>query len=126
VGLDRPEEGDGDVFPLVAVASFSVFSIAFAAAVLAPSSADASGLLLGAAGVGTPMDRTLVFGAAAAGVSPPIERVLTTGGPEDVAGFGKGAGAGFVAEAAVGEGAGSAPDGLLAITGGLCGIGCCC
>lgn len=82
MGLDRPEDGEGEVVPLVPTADFSVFSIALAAATFAPSSAEAS-LAAEGAGVGTPMEKIFAFGAVASGVSPPVESVLTTGGPED-------------------------------------------
>ena len=82
VGLDQPEDGEGETFPLVPAADFSVFSIAFAAATFALSSAEVS-LAAEGAGVGTPMDITFGFCAVAPGVSPPIESVLTTDGPED-------------------------------------------
>ena len=95
---------------------FCDFSIALAALVIAPSSADE---FLAAAGEGTlvPVGGVSVFGAAAPGVSAPIERIFIGGGPE--------AGAGFGADAvtAVFE---SVADGLLAIMGTFCCWGCCC
>lgn len=72
-GLDRPEDGVGDVLPEDAFSepAFSpVFSIAFAAVTLAPSSAAAS-LDSGAA--------SSVFGSSLAGAVPPIERTLALG-----------------------------------------------
>lgn len=72
-GLDRPEDGVGDVFPEDAFSepAFSpVFSIAFAAVTLAPSSAAASF----DSGVASS-----VFGSSLAGAVPPIERTLALG-----------------------------------------------
>lgn len=66
------------------------------------------------------MDRTFVFGAVAPDVSPPIESVLTTGGPDDSAGFGAGFGGGPDDSA---EEAESVADGLFAIMGVRCGCG---
>lgn len=88
VGLDFPDDRDGDALPLGDAADLSDFSSAFAAVTFAPSSAE--GASFGAVSVGAdvapaaspPMDRTFVFGAAD---STPTERVFTTGGPEVVA-----------------------------------------
>ena len=116
VGLDLPDEGDGDVVPFRAVLDLSVFSMALAAIVFAPSSAEASGFDAGAAGVGTPMLNTFVLAAGAVS-SIPIDKVLTGAGPEEGAGFDGG-----------GAAAGGRPElpsvGLFAIVGILC--GCCC
>lgn len=85
-GLDRPDEGLGDVFPLALAVDSPVFSMALAAAALAPASgfdaAAAAGSFLAAsffassfAGAVPPMERTFAFGAALA-VSPPMLRTL--------------------------------------------------
>ncbi len=42
VGFDRPEDWEGDVFPLVPAADFLIISIAFATATFDPSSAKVS------------------------------------------------------------------------------------
>lgn len=83
VGLDRPDEGVGDVFPeealSEAVAFSPVFSMAFAAAALEPASGLASAAEVSSffgsslAGAVPPMDRTLALGL---GASPPMLRTF--------------------------------------------------
>jgi hypothetical protein len=78
LGLERPEDGDGEVFPEAAP---SALEIAFTAATLLPAAGVAS--LAGFAGssflgssflaAGTPIDKTFAFGA---GASPPMLRTL--------------------------------------------------
>lgn len=80
-------EGGENVMPLAAAVELEVFSIAFAAASLAPSSGGAF-LASSGAGTGTFKDMTFGFEAVAPGVSPPIDRVFTTGGPEVSEGLG--------------------------------------
>ena len=111
MGLDLPEDGEDEGFPLVPAVPFSVFSIAFAAATFAQSSAEAS-LAAGGAGFGTPIERTCIF--CAVGPSP-IELSLTTGSSEDSAGFGGGS----ADRRAGGEDSESATVGLFAIMGTL-------
>lgn len=77
-GLERPDEGVGEVFPLSEALAFSVFSIALAAATLAPASAGgasffASSFLAAGGADGAPIERTLAFGL---GASPPMLRTL--------------------------------------------------
>lgn len=88
VGLDWPDDGLGEVLPLSVV--FSTFSIALAAATLAPASgveaaavgAGLSLLSVFVAGVdvaGRPIERTFAFGF---GASPPM--LSTLGAPSFV------------------------------------------
>lgn len=80
VGLDRPEDGEGEVFPLSALLP-SVFSIALAAMIFAPSDADAGASFFTSsffgssflAAAGVLIERTFAFGA---GASPPMLRTL--------------------------------------------------
>lgn len=121
-GLDRPEDGVGDVFPEDAFSepAFSpVFSIALAAVTLDPSSAVGS-LVSGAAsavlgsslgGAVPPIERTLALGF---GASPPMLRTLAPPSLETV-GFGAGS-----EEAAAGS------FGRLAMVGVCLGACCCC
>ena len=113
VGLDFPDEGVDGVLPFVDVAGFSVFSIAFAAVILAPSSG--GGVSFGAdvaPGTLPPIDRTFGLGATA---SAPIDKVFTgAAGVED--------GSFVFDEGVVLEGLfASTPVGRFAIIGTRCG-----
>lgn len=125
VGLDRPDDGVGDVFPEEAFSEpvFSpVFSRALAAVTLAPSSGvDSSLASAGAASFGSslggaevpPIVRTLAFGL---GASPPM---LKTFVPPSFATVTLVVGSGDAAAGSVGR---------LAMVGGVClgGWFCCC
>jgi len=81
-GLDRPDEGVGEVLPLSEAVVFSVFSIALAAVTLAPASGTSfltSSFLAAGGAVVAPMVRTLAFGL---GASPPM--LSTFGAPSFV------------------------------------------